>query len=87
MADRQLLGALNKDHKYLQQLIRNPRLKSTYHIVDETTHPTGKLTQMKIIETAQEGIDFLERRKTFWQQQEPVFARKFRTSKGTVTLL
>ena len=36
----------------------------------------------QILQTAKEGLAFLERRKTWWQQQEPVFARKLRSAKG-----
>ena len=33
---------------------------------------------LQVIKEAKEGLAFLENRKSFWQQQEPVFARKLK---------
>ena len=41
----------------------------------------------QIVQTAKDGLAFLDRRKIFWQQQEPVFARKLRTATGNVVTL
>ena len=41
----------------------------------------------QIVQMAKDGLAFLDRRKVFWQQQEPVFARKLRTDIGNVVTL
>ena len=41
----------------------------------------------QIVQAATEGLAFLERRKAFWQMQEPVFARKLRTATGNFVTL
>lgn len=76
MAEKHLLGKLHTDKKYLQGLINNPLLRKVYRTPGDDYVPD--ITQLRIIQAAEEGLAYLESRKSFWQQQEPVFARKMR---------
>merc|ERR1719414_2621883 len=80
LAERQLLGKLHDDHKYLRNFVNSNLLKRAYKVHGEDELPSS--THNKILQTAKEGLAFLERRKTWWQQQEPVFARRLRSAKG-----
>ena len=93
-ADIQLLGKLNDDRLYLEELLNNPVLNKNFNMAGD--NPGSNVTRQKvwncifpdkildflplfqILKEAKEGLTFLENRKNFWQQQEPVFARNLK---------
>ncbi|NWI50793.1 TTC25 protein, partial [Calyptomena viridis] len=64
--ERQLLGEIYADKAYLEKLLK-----------DEDLMQTSTRQGVKVAELVQGGISYLERRRDFWQQQKPMYARLF----------
>lgn len=62
---KQLLGELYEDREYLEKLL---------HTEEQSKRKTEKSHQIR--EIIVDGLNYLEKRTEFWQQQKPMYARK-----------
>lgn len=67
--DQHLLGKLHEDKVFLENLLKNP-------VLHFSSRANDRIAQRMIQKTARDGLKYLESRKKFWQQQNPLYSRQ-----------
>ena len=73
-ANRVLLGHINGDKLYLENLLTDPRFarKKFNAYGDEEVD----VVRAKILTQVKEALDYLGDRREFWRKQEPIYCRR-----------